>query len=618
MLKTLKIFLMVLAVWLCAGTASAKDLVVDRAIYEDTTGTLSLAQAQNAAWRPALEVIYERHSRSAFWIRLKVDVPVGSGPLSVRIRPTLLDSATLYYPADAAGSPEIELDMGARLAQKDSRIELQPGMNTVFLRAQTIGAVLIQTQVLTQETAIQQDFAEALELGAVLSVFAMMAVVMLGLVWIRRDGLGVFILVHLLVCVVLYGFVFGFLDDAMVAAGWDAKTASRLTVILNFLSFALLMQSAQGHFGRLRLQFWTRFAAAIFVLLAILFFLVDRHWVLKYSSLLGPLVTLALLVSISQVFFFKFLKNKSISLFSRLITGLLVGTFVMVVFRSMLQALGLMEGGDFLLKSPAWRGIFIPLAILGIQWHRDRLQSQQLFQQKIDKAVAENQVKEQSKRMATQAQFLAMLMHEVKTPLSIIQFAVASLCRQRPASSADAQRLDNISRAADDLNFIIDQCMQAEKVEQSDVPANKMPVALRSLVSELKQIPGHERVSWTGVGPDMVVTDFQYARIILSNLITNALKYSPPESRVQLSVEPGQWGGAPGLSLRVSNTIGSAGRPDPLQAFTRYYRAEGAKKQVGAGLGLWLAHQLAAKLGTELRCTCDDEQVHFEFMLEQP
>jgi signal transduction histidine kinase len=192
------------------------------------------------------------------------------------------------------------------------------------------------------------------------------------------------------------------------------------------------------------------------------------------------------------------------------------------------------------------------------------------------------------------------------------------MLRNRLAKSADAQRLDNIARAADDLNFIIDQCMQAEKVDQSDVPAIKTAVSLRSLISEMKQIPGFERVTPTGIDPIMVWTDFQYARIILSNLVTNALKYSSPESPVQLGVEPGRLGGASGLTLRVSNSIGSAGRPDPLQVFTRYYRAEGAKNQVGAGLGLWLAHQLAIKLGTELRCTCDDERVHFEFTLELP
>jgi signal transduction histidine kinase len=348
----------------------------------------------------------------------------------------------------------------------------------------------------------------------------------------------------------------------------------------------------------------------------VLFFVADRHLVLKWNALFGSMVIIVLMC-IFLILTLDIYKNKTISLSTRLITGLLVISFFLFVCRSMLEVVGVIEGGEFLLRSPDWRGVFIPLAILGIQLQRDRSQSQQLLQQQIEKAVSEAQMQEQSKRLATQAQFLAMLMHEVKTPLSIIQFAVASMLRNRPPSSADAQRLDNIARAADDLNFIIDQCMEAEKVEQSDVPAKKTPVSLSSLISEMKQIPGYERVTLIGFDRIMVLTDFQYARIILSNLVTNALKYSWPESSVQLTVEPVHLGSTSGMNLRVSNTIGSAGRPDPLQVFTRYYRAEGAKKQMGAGLGLWLAHQLATKLGTELRCTCDDEWVHFEFTLER-
>ncbi len=610
-------FFMASVIWLWAGTAVAKDLVVDRAIFEDTSGAMALSQVQNARFTPALKVINEGFSRSTFWIRLSVDVPEGSGPLAVRIRPTLLDSATLYYPATATGDPEIVLDMSTRSAQKDTRIELPPGLNTVFLGAKSIGVVLIKTEVLTHDMAIEQDLEEVLELGAVLSIYMVMSIVMLGLVWIRRDGLSVFIFVHLLVCVILYFLLFGFVDH-LVAADWlHGKTATRLTIIVNFLSFLLLMQSAQGYFGWRRLQQWTRFSASIFVSVIVLFFVADRHLVLKWSALFGSLMILILMI-ILLILTLEIYRHKNLSVITRLITGLLAASFFLFVCRSMLEVLGVIEGGEFLLRSPAWRGVFIPLAILVIQWQHNLSQSQQLVQQQIEKAVSKAQMNEQSKRMATQAQFLAMLMHEVKTPLSIIQFAVASMLRNRPPSSADAQRLDNIARAADDLNFIIDQCMEAEKVEQSDVPAKKAPVALRSLILEMKQIPGYERVSLIGFDQVMVLTDFQYTRIILSNLVTNALKYSLPETPVKLTVEPDRLGSTSGINLRVSNTIGSAGRPDPLQVFTRYYRAEGAKKQMGAGLGLWLADQLATKLGTELRCTCDDEWVHFEFMLERP
>jgi signal transduction histidine kinase len=68
--------------------------------------------------------------------------------------------------------------------------------------------------------------------------------------------------------------------------------------------------------------------------------------------------------------------------------------------------------------------------------------------------------------------------------------------------------------------------------------------------------------------------------------------------------------------LRILNAVGAADTPDAAQVFTRYYRAAGARRQVGAGLGLWLGQSLARQLGTELPFHADHERVCFSFFLE--
>ena len=615
MMQVLKIYLLVFAIWLTSGAAMAKDLVVDRAIFEDVTAAMSLDQVKAATFDPAPGVIFERFSRSTFWVRLLVDAPADAGPLAVRIRPTLLDSAMLYYPAAEAGGSERVMDLSARSAQKDAQIELQPGLNTLYLRAESIGAVLIHAQVMTQASGMAQDLDDYLELGAVLAIYALLTVIMVGLVVMRRDSLGVFFFVHLLVCLVLYILVFGFFETFLAEDWLHGKTATRLTVIANFLSFCLLMQSVMGYVGMRRLQRWTLFASAIYVVLMVLFFVADRHQVLRFTSVFGALTTFALL-GVMLGMFVGFSKNKSISLVARLIAGFLVALFIAIVCRSMLQVLGVLEGGAFLLQSPAWRGVFIPLGLVGFLWQRDRVQNHALVESQIEKAIAEVQMKDKTQRLATQSQFMAMLMHELKTPLYIIQVATSSLSRHIAASNPDIKRLDNIARAADDINFIIDRCVQADRLDQSDLPVHKTPVALKTLLSEVKNIKGYERITCSGIEQAKVVTDFQYARIILINLVTNALKYSPPESLIQLSVQEAPLMAGHGLTIRITNAVAGAGRPDPLKVFTRYYRAEGAKKEVGAGLGLWLANSLAVKLGSELRCSSDAEYVHFDFQLE--
>jgi signal transduction histidine kinase len=386
-------------------------------------------------------------------------------------------------------------------------------------------------------------------------------------------------------------------------------------VIANFLTGCLLMQSFVGYLDMRRLQRWLQIAAAVFVVLMVLFFVGDRTLIMKITTGFGAFVSFTHLAILFYLCF-RFLNNKVIPLGSRLFGFFLVSLLAAIVCRSMLQALKVIEEGSFLLQSPAWRGALFTLMLFSFLWYRENVRNRTLGQNQIDIAIAEAQVKEKNLRMETQSQFMAMLMHELKTPLYIIQVATISLSRHMAASNPDTKRLDNISRAADDINFIIDRCVQADRLDQNDLQVHKTPVALKTLLSEVTHIKGNERVTLSGIDQAMVVTDYQLSRIILINLVTNALKYSPPGSPVQLTVQETPLMAGHGLTLRVSNAVASAGRPDPLKVFTRYFRAEGAKKEVGAGLGLWLAHSLAIKLGHELRCSSDDESVHFDFSLE--
>ena len=83
---------------LCCTTALANDLVSKREIFEDPTGQMELLQVKGMAFDPAPELVYKGFSRSVFWIRLHVNVPSHPEVLSLRVRPNLLDMATLTTP----------------------------------------------------------------------------------------------------------------------------------------------------------------------------------------------------------------------------------------------------------------------------------------------------------------------------------------------------------------------------------------------------------------------------------------------------------------------------------------------------------------------------------------
>jgi signal transduction histidine kinase len=114
-----------------------------------------------------------------------------------------------------------------------------------------------------------------------------------------------------------------------------------------------------------------------------------------------------------------------------------------------------------------------------------------------------------------------------------------------------------------------------------------------------------------------VFSDYQYVRLILQNLLSNALKYSPADSMIELQIESTSVNNMACVSFRVLNAVGAAGMPDPAQVFSRYYRSEAARQHVGAGLGLWLAQAVARQLGSEVHFQPTHGQVMFGFCLVQ-
>lgn len=119
-------------------------------------------------------------------------------------------------------------------------------------------------------------------------------------------------------------------------------------------------------------------------------------------------------------------------------------------------------------------------------------------------------------------------------------------------------------------------------------------------------------------GPATLRADAQFLGIILRNLLTNALKYSPPESPVDLEARPAPSPSGQGIRFSVRSRVGPSGVPDRESLFRRYYRAEGAKKLPGAGLGLWLSQSLARKLGSSIDMRLEHDHIEFAFTVGPP
>ena len=204
-----------------------------------------------------------------------------------------------------------------------------------------------------------------------------------------------------------------------------------------------------------------------------------------------------------------------------------------------------------------------------------------------------------------QHQFMDMLTHELKTPISVVSLTLGKLTGQEPLKRRAEQ-------AMDDMINILDRCQQLDQLEHQKLTAQQQHCHLNELFAELRACsPAPNRlVISTGSLPDLD-TDRQLLSIVLGNLINNAIKYSPEQSAIDIRAEAVQFADKPGIQISVQNLPGAAGLPDQERLFDKYYRSPGAQRQTGSGLGLYLVRRFTTLLGGHVRYEVAQEQARF-------
>ncbi len=229
---------------------------------------------------------------------------------------------------------------------------------------------------------------------------------------------------------------------------------------------------------------------------------------------------------------------------------------------------------------------------------------------------------DENKRRMNQQRFLSMLMHEIRTPLSVVKIGTDALAEDVP----DGKRVwaNRINVAIDNITQVVENCVQAEKHEegliQPDISQFMVELELADIASEYvtahPELASRIQVAMDAEGRHWLETDKHYLRSIMLNLLSNALKYSPPFTPIYLRIYRTRQKNQHVMRFEIENEIGKAGLPDPHMVFQRYYRAESAKKFAGTGLGLWLSQTMARQIGTLIQMKIpSNNTVMFHFTL---
>ena len=211
--------------------------------------------------------------------------------------------------------------------------------------------------------------------------------------------------------------------------------------------------------------------------------------------------------------------------------------------------------------------------------------------------------------------------HELKTPLTSLRMAVYLLLEQNVGTVSPAQHelLETARDDADRLLRILDDLLDLSRLEGGATALNRTPEPadqlLTAMAAEIRPLieAAHQRLAIAvTAGTPAVPVDRDRIRHVFINLLTNASKYSPPESEITLYAGPAADGFVK-FGVRDSGPgIPPASVP---YVFEKFYRVPGQNKK-GAGLGLAIAREIVVAHGGSIACSSEPGRgTDFYFLL---
>jgi len=203
--------------------------------------------------------------------------------------------------------------------------------------------------------------------------------------------------------------------------------------------------------------------------------------------------------------------------------------------------------------------------------------------------------------------FVATVSHELRTPLTSVTGYIEMLLDQDMGQLTPEQKhaLDTINRNTTRLQDLIEDLLTISAIEAGTFAAVTKPTNLLDIIEAAAEDAAPTVASkgitlTTALPPDRLIVhgDASHLARVMTNLVSNAVKFTPAGGRVELTADV-----VSGWAI-VSVADTGIGIPDADQKdlFTRFFRASNATKRAipGTGLGLAIVQSIVARHGGEI------------------
>lgn len=590
------------------------DLVTARAYYEDSAGREDIQSVREQSFTPFTGPLFLGNNIRPVWLKVTL-APSERPDWLLHVQSNLVNHAEVYQPDGKGGWRRDET--GTRHAFRERALDtLTP---TVWVHPAPDRATTIYLRVVTPTTPIyvmalnREDTRHFDSLLVLIGGFFLGLGLMLGafsgLAWlISRDPLWALDALVNLVGLFMLGLHLG------LAAKWlwpdSVNLTNQIGMVANCGFVALVsvfMIRLMQLFALRRWMLWT-YGLTLLIFPVELFLIAkgQGHNALAINNLMVLLQVLWIAVLIARA---RHADWMLLSVFRFCLSSLLIYN----VWWSSAIVLHLQNGNLGALYPNLPTSMFSMTMMLIILGRHTQLRIQEAARLALEKQEAEYKLQFERQRHEETNNFLGMVLHEVKSPLNYIRMAASNLERElSEASPVARKRLQGIHQSVDVVDEVLERSLEVDSLEQGGLQLR--PTALNVAMLVQGRLDAHVAAArfHASLPEALVVTvDSDVLALILRNLLDNAVKYSPAESTISVSL----WQDASTWCLQVRNVVGQVGFPDATQLFSKYYRSPLAMRGNGMGLGLYWVAGAAQRMGGAIHYTREENNVVFTLCL---
>ena len=196
--------------------------------------------------------------------------------------------------------------------------------------------------------------------------------------------------------------------------------------------------------------------------------------------------------------------------------------------------------------------------------------------------------------------------HQTKTPVSNI-LLYSQLLKESPCLDDSTRRLaSQIEEQTEKLSFLTASLIKASRLENGIINVTPKENSIRKLVEcvDCSDAADAKGIRWQiDPIPDCsAVFDFKWTLEAISNIVDNAVKYTPAGGAITISAREYEMF----ARIDIADTGIGMSEEETAKIFTRFYRSPEVRDERGVGIGLYLAREIVAKEGGYIKVTSSE------------